>query len=94
MRLAKKRFEKMEESEAAARIHIFHEQDIGWIRNGSPDQRRQWHNLKYYTWVEQQGKSVEALDRQLDEEWWLAEQDRVADIDNDIRKLRSNLPEA
>jgi len=27
-------------------------------------ERRRVHNLKYYTWVEQQGKSVEELNRQ------------------------------
>ncbi len=90
MLLAKERFGLMDESEATARVRIFHEQDTGWIRNGDPDHRRQWHNLKYYTWVEQQGKSVAELDAQLDEEWWLAEQDRVSGIDDDIRKIRSD----
>ena len=37
-----------------------------WIKDGTPDMRRQWHNLKYYTWVEQQGKTVEELDAQMD----------------------------
>ncbi len=94
MRLATERFGRMDESEAAARTHIFRDQDTSWIRNGDPDQRRQWHNLKYYTWVEQQGKSVEQLDAQLDREWWLAEQARVADIDDAIRMARSDPPGA
>lgn len=93
MSLARKKFGRMDEPEAAARIRIFHDQDTGWIRNGSPDQRRQWHNLKYYTWVEQQGKSVEALDAQLNEEWWLAEQERIADLDNNILAARPLLPD-
>ena len=33
--------------------------------------RRRIHNLKYFTWVEQQGKSVEELDAQwYDDEYW------------------------
>ena len=35
---------------------IFHGQKTDWIKDGTPDMRRQWHNLKYYSWVEQQGK--------------------------------------
>ena len=41
-----------------------------------PDRRRV-HNLKYYTWVEQQGKTVEELDAQLSQEWWQKEQVKV-----------------
>ena len=37
---------------------------------------QRWHNLKYYTWVEQQGKTVEELDAQRDPAWWEAEQHR------------------
>jgi len=28
------------------------------------------HNLKYFTWVEQQGKTVEELNEQWDENYW------------------------
>ena len=30
---------------------IFHGATTDWIKDGTPDMRRQWHNLKYYTWV-------------------------------------------
>jgi hypothetical protein len=50
--------------------------------------RRGWHNLKYYTWVEQQGKTVEELDAQLDPEWWLAEQAKVQEIDARLKAAR------
>jgi cysteine synthase len=60
---------------------IFHGQKTDWIKDGTPGQRRQWHNQKYSMWVEQQGKTVEELDAQLDPEWWLAEQARVYEID-------------
>ncbi len=45
-------------------------------------QRRRIHNLKYFTWVEQQGKTVEELNRQWDDEsYWTAVQQQVPEID-------------
>ncbi|RMG82556.1 MAG: pyridoxal-5'-phosphate-dependent protein subunit beta, partial [Chloroflexi bacterium] len=55
----------------------------------TPDVRERWHNLKYYTWVEQQGKTVEELDAQRDPQWWLEHQQRIADIDARLAVLRS-----
>ncbi len=80
---------RMDEAEAVARVHIFRDQKTDWIKDGTPDMRRQWHNLKYYTWVEQQGKTVEELNAQLDEAWWLAEQAKVAEIDRRILEART-----
>jgi hypothetical protein len=46
------------------------------------DGRRRIHNLKYYTWVEQQGKSVQELDAQWDDPgYWTRIQGQVNDID-------------
>jgi len=67
---------------------ILRHQKTDWIKDGTPGNRRQWHNLKYYTWVEQQGKTVEELNAQLDPEWWLAEQAKVAELDRKIAALR------
>lgn len=67
---------------------IFHGQKTDWIKDGTPDMRRQWHNLKYYTWIEQQGKTVEELDAQLDPEWWLAHQALVPEMDRRIQAAR------
>jgi cysteine synthase len=67
---------------------IFHGATTDWIKDGTPDMRRQWHNLKYYTWVEQQGKTVEELDAQLDPDWWLAHQQLVPEIDTRIKEAR------
>jgi hypothetical protein len=44
--------------------------------------------LKYYTWVEQQGKTVQELDAQLNPEWWLREQAKVTEIDKRIEATR------
>lgn len=82
-------FGPLDAAEAAARqAAIFHGQKTDWIKDGTPDRRRQWHNLKYYTWVEQQGKSVAELDAQLDPSWWAAHQQMVPAIDERIEAAR------
>ncbi len=79
----------MDETEAAVRlVSIFHSQKLDWIDEGTQRTRNQWHNLKYYTWVEQQGKTVEELDAQRDPAYWLAEQAKVPDIDAQIHAYR------
>jgi cysteine synthase len=84
-----RQYGKIDEAEAVARAHIFLDQKTDWIKDGTPDMRRQWHHLKYYTWVEQQGKSVEELNAQLSTGWWLAEQAKVAEIDARIKQART-----
>jgi len=80
---------KMDETEAKVRlVSIFHKQKLDWIMEGTREARNRWHNLKYYTWVEQQGKTVEELDAQRNPEFWLAEQERVAEIDAKLRSVR------
>ena len=37
----------------------------------SYQERKRIHNLKYFTWVEQQGRSEEELRRQWDPEYWI-----------------------
>jgi cysteine synthase len=59
-----------------------------WMLDGTPENRRRWHNLKYYTWVEQQGKTVDELNAQLDPAWWLAEQAKVSDVNRKLEGLR------
>jgi hypothetical protein len=81
-------FGKMDEAEATARAHIFCDQKTDWIREGTTDTHRQWHNLKYYTWVEQQGKTVEELDAQLSQEWWIKHQQMVGEIDAKLKAAR------
>jgi uncharacterized coiled-coil protein SlyX len=52
--------------------------------------RKQWPNLKYYTWVEQQGKTVEELNAHLGPTWWVKhqEQEMVAEIDTKLKAAR------
>ena len=84
-----KTYGPMDETESAVRMEsVFHGQRTDWIREGTVQARRSWHNLKYYTWVEQQGKSVEELNAQLDPAWWHAEQEKVAAIDRRLKAAR------
>ncbi len=47
--------------------------------------RRRMHNLKYFTWIEQQGKTVEELDAQwYDEEYWRGRYSLVEEWDRRI----------
>jgi cysteine synthase A len=79
----------MDEVEAAVRLEsIFHRQKTDWVLEATHALRRRWHDLKYYTWVEQLGKSEAELAALADPEFWLAEQAKVADVDRGILALR------
>lgn len=87
-------FGTLDEAAAVGRVEgIFHAMRTDWTLPGTPDVRERWHNLKYYTWVEQQGKTVEELDAQRDPAWWMAHQARVADIDAKLIELRATVGE-
>ncbi len=51
--------------------------------------RRRIHNLKYFTWVEQMGKSADELLAQWDEwpEWWDRTHNQVSEIDRLIEEF-------
>jgi hypothetical protein len=81
---------KMDEALAVQRMtSTFHGQKTDWIGEGTLDARQRWFNLKYYTWVEQQGKTVEELNAQRDPSWWRAHQELVNDIDQRILEARA-----
>ena len=83
------RYGPMDETEAEVRLEgIFRGQRLDWIQEGTREARSRWHNLKYYTWVEQQGKTVEELEAQRDPAFWEAHQARVADVDRLIGDAR------
>lgn len=88
----KAQFGPLTEIQAVAAIErIFHGAGIDWMQAGTQEARRRWHNLKYYTWVEQQGKSVEELDAQLDPQWWIDHQALVGEIDERLIALRKQM---
>ncbi len=46
-------------------------QTIDWMQELSYWDKRRMHNLKYFTWIEQQGKTLEELDAQwYDDNYW------------------------
>ncbi len=82
-------FGTLDEAAAVGRIEsIFHGMRTDWIMEGTREARERWHNLKYYTWVEQQGKTVQELDAQRDPAWWESHQQRVQQIDTRLTALR------
>ncbi|MBI2899644.1 MAG: pyridoxal-phosphate dependent enzyme [Planctomycetes bacterium] len=78
----------MDGGEARRRLAIFREQKTDWMMEGTRETRRRWHNQKYYTWVEQQGKSVEDLRAQEDPGFWRAQQERIPELDRRLRSAR------
>ncbi|MCD6345631.1 MAG: pyridoxal-5-phosphate-dependent protein subunit beta, partial [Anaerolineae bacterium] len=51
-------------------------------------ERRRVHNLKYYTWVEQQGKTYEEILAQwYDKDYWPNMQQQLPEIDNLIKEF-------
>ena len=79
----------MDETEAAIREEVvFRNQKLDWIKEGTRDTHNQWHNLKYYTWIEQQGKTLEELEAQRSPEFWRKQQEMVFEIDKLIREER------
>jgi cysteine synthase len=81
---------EIDEARALAYVEaIFHGVKTDWIKDGTPDVRRQWHNLKYFIWVEQQGKTVAELEAQRDPEWWIGQQQLIPEIDALINASRT-----
>ena len=82
----------LDEASAVGRIEgIFHGQKTDWAQEGTRLNHERWHNLKYYTWVEQQGKTVQELDAQRDPAYWEAQQRRVAEIDARLVEWRRSV---
>ncbi len=51
-------------------------------------EKRRMHNLKYFTWIEQQGKTVEELDAQwYDENYWKSQYAKVDEWDEEIMEF-------
>jgi len=54
--------------------------------------RRRIHNLKYFTWVEQQGKTYEEIQSQwYDDEYWTDTQGQVEEIDKHIEEFNARV---
>jgi len=78
----------MDDEDARRRLSFFREQKNDWILEGSREVRRRWHNQKYFTWVEQQGKTVQELQAQEDPDYWREHQELATEIALRIREWR------
>jgi cysteine synthase A len=79
----------MDAEKARRRLEIFRSRDSALRLEGTPETRRRWHNQKYFTWVEQQGRTVEELRAQEDPAFWVGEQERAHEVDRGIRERRA-----
>jgi len=80
---------KMDTCEAKVRHEsIFKGVKTDWVQEGTYRQRKTWHNLKYYTWVEQQGKTVEELNYSKTKKFWTEQKNRVCETDSLMKKYR------
>jgi len=56
------------------------------------NQRKRIHNLKYFTWIEQQGRDLEELNRQwYDSAYWESIQNQTSTIDELINKFNEKV---
>ncbi len=67
---------------------IFRGQKLDGITEGTVENRERWHNLKYFTWVEQQGKTVAELDAQRSPGWWRDHAALAGEVDRKLRAAR------
>ena len=97
MDLYRSRLAEMEETEGAyhreSAIRDYHRHLLGLSRSemlelGHYDRKR-IHNLKYFTWVEQQGKDAAELDAQWHDfpDYWTGIQGQTEEVDRAIRKI-------
>jgi hypothetical protein len=79
----------MTADEARRRVQIFRGQrSPDHVLEATTAVRRRWHNQKYFTWVEQQGKTVAELRALEDPAFWTAHQERAHEIDRAMRERR------
>jgi cysteine synthase len=83
---------RMGAEEARRRLSVFTNQKLDHVLEGTRAVRRRWHNQKYYTWVEQQGRSAAELREQEDPAFWTEQQAKAAEMDRAIRQRRSEAP--
>ena len=82
---------KMDRAKAASLYRgVFQGAKLDFIEEGTVRTRERWFNLKYYTWVEQQGKTVEELNAQKSQDWWIEQQALVPEFDKKLRAARGD----
>lgn len=89
MDLLTEEYGELTPTEAAVRYYgILKNLKLDFIEEGTYKNRKRWHNLKYYTWVEQQGKEVDELNAQAYQKYWIEKQNSIEKIDEKLRDVR------
>jgi cysteine synthase len=91
LRLLEEREGPQTKEVALQRLASFQAVDDTWTQAGSPETRLRWHNQKYFTWVEQQGKTVEELDALKSQQFWADEAARIEKVDASLVEARGPL---
>ncbi len=73
---------------AFRRLGRFHDATSDWVLEGTREAQTRWHNQKYFTWVEQQGKDVDELRALADPATWIGHQEKIAEIDKLLAEAR------
>lgn len=78
----------MREASKAFDRYLLASKEISHIKELNYYERKRIHNLKYFTWIEQQNKSLDELNRQwYDAEYWRAIQSQAGEIDRLIEEF-------
>ncbi len=91
LRLLEEREGPQTEEVVKARLREFQAVDGDWLLEGTEAVRKRWHNQKYFTWVEQQGKTVSELNALADPATWAQEASRIETVDAAIEEARGAL---
>ncbi|MDP2965572.1 MAG: pyridoxal-5-phosphate-dependent protein subunit beta [Pelolinea sp.] len=86
-------FGQYSEVDAAAHFaHYLHGQSTDNLLDLTYQDQRRVHNLKYFTWVEQQGRTYsEIVDQWYDRDYWTGFQSQVEEIDNLIVEFNNKV---
>lgn len=81
-------FGEISETECHIRYNSIMNVKLDYIEEGTHHIRSRWHNLKYYTWIEQQGKTIEELKAQKSQHYWAELRNRIKGIDEKMKEAR------
>jgi len=86
-------FGEFTENDAAATFdHYLKGVSSDYLLDLTTMERKRVHNLKYYTWVEQQGKTYEEINAQWDDEnYWTDIQKQIPEIDSLIGEFNDRV---
>lgn len=80
---------ELDKTESAVRFNSFLRNiKFDYIEEGTHKTKTRWHNLKYYTWIEQQGKTIEELNAQKRQDYWIEKQNQINNIDEKLKSIR------